>query len=497
VQPPAEGPPASAGLKLAGPKLPTEVGGPDGRPGPPASAGIFHDGRRSIVAILAIAGLLSPAGMVAQDLAVAAIDGEPLTQSDILRHLLRDNWAEVTGELTLEVVLDIELAKAGITVAENEIDEEQDAILRRIAPQKTPEQVKATGAFSKTEMRRHARVSRGWRKLFVAAGRLPAKDPAFNTNEILKQLFIRQTLDQYEIRVRGKDLEPVPRLVAWIKAKDGNDARAITEDDALALLTVMVTPEKIDEALEDLVDSRIVDRELARSGKTVSESEVEAWARSMQEMYKPPFDWRMICQFKGTTPDRENERWRRIQAWKRITGREADPAELEAFVAKNIDHFSGQIRNPEVRHILIMTVDAVTGDLSPEEQAQAKQLIDMLAEKIREGVDFGWLAERYSEDPKSARSGGLVDIPFSGTGLDPAFRDAAWKLGPGEVSPPVRSRFGWHLIKRDFPSRERETERRFEKPAQRAWIVDEFETLQMKEWLATVRSRADVWIRPR
>ena len=39
----------------------------------------------------------------------------------------------------------------------------------------------------------------------------------------------------------------------------------------------------------------------------------------MQEKYKPPFDWRMICQFKQTTPDQEKERWRRIQAWKRVT----------------------------------------------------------------------------------------------------------------------------------------------------------------------------------
>src|SRR5262249_12402716 len=77
------------------------------------------------------------------------------------------------------------------------------------------------------------------------------------------------------------------------------------------------------------------------AGKSVTRAEVAAWVRTMTERFKPPFDWETLCEFKQTTPDRERERWRRVQAWKRVTRWQADEKELEGFVAKNKDHFLG------------------------------------------------------------------------------------------------------------------------------------------------------------
>jgi hypothetical protein len=56
---------------------------------------------------------------------------------------------------------------------------------------------------------------------------------------------------------------------------------------------------------------------------------------------------RMVCQFKNTTMDQERERWRRIQAWKRLTGWQLEEKELQAYFESNRDRFSGE--NPEVR----------------------------------------------------------------------------------------------------------------------------------------------------
>ncbi len=56
------------------------------------------------------------------------------------------------------------------------------------------------------------------------------------------------------------------------------------------------------------------------------------------------------------------------------------------------------------------------------------------------------MAEADSEDPGSAAEGG--DLGYFGKGImDPAFEEAAFSLQEGELSEPVRSRFGYHLIK--------------------------------------------------
>ncbi len=76
-----------------------------------------------------------------------------------------------------------------------------------------------------------------------------------------------------------------------------------------------------------------------------------------------------------------------------------------------------------------------------------KYTADDILRKIKEGKDFAELAKTNSSCPSSGRGGDLG--PLAEGKADPDFEEAALKLKVGEISPtPVRTKFGYHLIKR-------------------------------------------------
>ena len=69
-----------------------------------------------------------------------------------------------------------------------------------------------------------------------------------------------------------------------------------------------------------------------------------------------------------------------------------------------------------------------------------------LQRKLEEGVSFEELAQKYSSCPSRASGGDLGE--FGKGRMVEAFEDAAFSLNVGEVSKPIRTPFGYHLIKR-------------------------------------------------
>ncbi|WP_313450157.1 SurA N-terminal domain-containing protein [Stutzerimonas kunmingensis] len=115
---------------------------------------------------------------------------------------------------------------------------------------------------------------------------------------------------------------------------------------------------------------------------------------------------------------------------------EVSDEELQELYQKQIANLAEQRR---AAHILIET----GGELSDDE---AKVKIDEIATRVKNGDDFAAVAKEASQDPGSANEGG--DLGFAGPGVyDPAFEDALYALNEGEVSAPVKSEFGWHIIK--------------------------------------------------
>ena len=114
------------------------------------------------------------------------------------------------------------------------------------------------------------------------------------------------------------------------------------------------------------------------------------------------------------------------------------------FHILKVNDLRGESKNISVtevhaRHILLKPSPILT-----DAQAQAK--IEQIAADIKSGkTTFAAAAKQFSDDPGSANQGG--DLGWASPEIyDPAFRDALLKLQKGQVSQPVHSSFGWHLI---------------------------------------------------
>ena len=97
----------------------------------------------------------------------------------------------------------------------------------------------------------------------------------------------------------------------------------------------------------------------------------------------------------------------------------------------------------KIAHIFVRAPESMT----KEEAATAIEKTFAIIDSLKNGVDFGELAKRNSDDRSSAGSGG--EIPWIGSGqMIKAFDDAAFALeNPGDISEAVKSSFGWHIIK--------------------------------------------------
>jgi peptidyl-prolyl cis-trans isomerase SurA len=98
----------------------------------------------------------------------------------------------------------------------------------------------------------------------------------------------------------------------------------------------------------------------------------------------------------------------------------------------------GRVAQTQVRHILIKTGDLIT-------PAEAERRLAGLRERIVQGEDFAALARVHSDDTGSSRAGG--DLGWLSPGdTARAFEEAYARLSEGQVSEPVRTAFGVHLI---------------------------------------------------
>ncbi|XXK21492.1 SurA N-terminal domain-containing protein [Arenicellales bacterium nBUS_48] len=123
--------------------------------------------------------------------------------------------------------------------------------------------------------------------------------------------------------------------------------------------------------------------------------------------------------------------------------KQANVSELEqrAFYDDNVERFT-QPESRSASHILLPFAEDDPEDVVDAREQEAKGI----AARARSGEDFADLAEMYSKDPGSASRGGDLGIIRPGA-MAPSFETVVFDLKEGQISDPVRTAYGWHIIK--------------------------------------------------
>lgn len=214
---------------------------------------------------------------------------------------------------------------------------------------------------------------------------------------------------------------------------------------------VLEQPEKrqeiYKEVLDELVDRELLLQEAAKLDLSISDDQVDQWlayTRQQQNLSEEQFR-QQISQY-GMSYDSYREMIRqnllklRIVKLKIGSQVSISDEEVEQAYRERFGDSAGQSKYIEVSHILIRPD---SNDSAAVAQARAKA--EEALQQVRGGSDFDAVASNYSEGPSSEQGGYLGT--FSRGDLDPDFEAVAFELDAGEVSPVVRTKFGFHVIK--------------------------------------------------
>jgi len=165
---------------------------------------------------------------------------------------------------------------------------------------------------------------------------------------------------------------------------------------------------------------------LKYQGITPSQAEIEKYFQENQSSYK--------------TEPKLKVRYLYFDPAQFVPDVRINPEEITAYYEANLDQFKTP-ETVEARHILI----TVPPEASEAQVEAAKKRADEIAALARSGKDFAELAKEYSEGPTKDRGGYLGT--FSRNQMIEPFAAKAFAMKPGETSEPVRTEFGWHVIK--------------------------------------------------
>lgn len=206
------------------------------------------------------------------------------------------------------------------------------------------------------------------------------------------------------------------------------------------------------EVLNQIIDEKLIVAEGKRQGMTAAPAEVnrqiDARLAEIKERIGGEQAFQQQLRKENTTEAKLRERFKADLEQQMIADRVVQknvprktvaPSEAEAYFLAHKDKF------PKIPAQLRLQVVQIVPSPDSAALAAGRTRIEGLLRRIKSGEKFAKIAAEASDDENTAKSGG--DLSFIRRGeLPAAIEDAAFSLKDGELSAPVRSLFGWHLV---------------------------------------------------
>lgn len=201
------------------------------------------------------------------------------------------------------------------------------------------------------------------------------------------------------------------------------------------------------EILKKMVEEKLIIYKAKKLKITVGEEEI---ARSLEDLKKQnsltDLQLEQLLKQQGLTPEEYRKRIKEQILGSRVVHMEVrskaqvTDQEIEEYSRKH----PGEYLFPEdvrIQQIVLLCDEEADPQTEEKAQIQARYVLD----KLKAGEDFAELAKKYSQDP-SATEGG--DLSYFKRGeLLPPLEEAAFKLKSGEITPIVRTKYGFHILK--------------------------------------------------
>ena len=228
--------------------------------------------------------------------------------------------------------------------------------------------------------------------------------------------------------------------------------------------------------LDAMISNEVVNQEADKADVKVTQEELDAEMAVYEESYGGAEALEQALASSGMSIDDLKEEMETYLKVEKIVGPDIEitDEQISAFFEENKDSFE-QPSQVEASHILVAT----------QEEA------DEVKAKLDDGGDFAELAAEYSTDTANAESGGVLEA-FGAGEMAPEFEEAAFSMEVDEISKPVKTDYGFHLIQVTGKTEAVEASLENSKEQIEETLFDEALNTKYAEWLAEKTGTYDI-----
>ncbi len=230
------------------------------------------------------------------------------------------------------------------------------------------------------------------------------------------------------------------------------------------------------QGLNSLISKKIVELEAEKQNIDVSEKELQAEMKQYYDYYGSEKAFTQALEDSVySVDDIKKETILNLKVKKILKPRiTISEAEVKSYFEDNKESLA-QEKQVKASHILVET----------------KQKAEELSEKLKKGEDFAKLAQEFSTDATTKESGG--SLGFFGSGeMAEEFEEAAFALKVGEVSAPVKTEYGYHLIKVEAKKEAKEAKYEESKAKIRDILFEQKIATEYQTWLQEISQQYQI-----